>query len=78
MNDNSELRNLYVGICSTRNFLAMAEEAQRFQQRYDVDPQAAVAEFSHLFSNNYGYDTRLVIDGTGWKYQTRSSFVIKA
>jgi len=78
INDNSELRNLYVGICNTKSFLAMAEEAQRFQRRYAVDPQAAVAEFSHLFSDNYGYDTRLVINDNSWKYQTSSSFSMKA
>lgn len=77
ISDNSELRNLYVGICNTRNFLALAEEAQRFQQRYEVDPQAAVAEFSHLFTNSYVYETRLIIDDKSWEYQTSSSLVIK-
>ncbi len=76
INGNSELRNLYVGISSSRDMLAMAEESMKFQKRYAVDPRAAVAEFAHLFSGNYGYRTKLTIDGENWNYQTSSSFTV--
>ena len=52
---------------------AMAEESMRFQKRYAVDPQAAVAEFAHLFGGNYGYRTKLTIDSENWQYLTSSS-----
>lgn len=78
INGNPELRNLYAGINSTRNFLAIAEESMKFQKRYAVDPKAAVAEFSHLFSGNYSYKTSLTISGESWDYQTRSSWTFKA
>lgn len=76
INENFELRNLYAGISSSRDLLAMAEESIRFQKRYAVDPQAAVAEFAHLFSGNYSYKTKLTIDGESWNYQTSSSFKV--
>ena len=76
INGNPELRNLYAGISSTHDFVALAEESLRFQKRYAVDPKAAVAEFSHLFSGHYGYTTRLTIDGENWNYQTTSSFSV--
>ncbi len=76
INGNSELRNLYAGITSSRDLLAMAEESVRFQKRYAVDPKAAVAEFAHLFSGNYGYRTQLTIDGDNWSYLTTSSFSV--
>ena len=73
INDNFELRNLYAGISSSRDLLAIAEESMRFQKRYAVDPRAAVAEFAHLFSGNYSYRTQLTIDGENWNYLTCSS-----
>ncbi len=76
INDNSELRNLYAGINSSKNLLAMAEESLRFQKRYAIDPKAAVAEFSHLFSGNYSYKTKLTIEGENWNYLTSSSFFV--
>jgi len=76
INGNSELRNLYAGISSTQSMLAMFEETSRFQQRYAADPKAAVEEFAHLFSGKYGYDTRLVIDGSSWEYQSNSTIKI--
>jgi hypothetical protein len=74
INSNAEVRNLYAGICSTKNFLALAEESIAFQKRYAVDPQAAVCEFAHLFSDKYGYNTSLTIGPDSWNYQTTASF----
>ena len=76
INGNSELRNLYIGISNTRNLMAMAKESHKFQQKYAVDPKAAVAEFSHLFSGNYGYKTSLKINGNSWDFNTPSYFKI--
>ncbi|NCB39025.1 MAG: hypothetical protein EOM80_09665 [Erysipelotrichia bacterium] len=78
INGNPQLRNLYAGINSTKNFIAIAEESIKFQKRYAVDPKAAVAEFSHLFSGNYSYKTGLTISGDSWNYQTNSVWSFKS
>lgn len=57
--------------------MAIAEESMKFQDRYAVDPKAAVAEFSHLFTGNYSYKTSLTIGCDSWDYQTKSSWNFK-
>lgn len=74
INENSELRNLYVGVTSAKNLVAIGKESAEFQKRYAVDPKAAVAEFAHLFSGNYQYNTSLKISEDGWQLNTQSSF----
>ncbi|MGM0599274.1 MAG: hypothetical protein ACQETH_05570 [Candidatus Rifleibacteriota bacterium] len=76
INGNSELRNLYVGISNSKNLTAMGKESHKFQQKYAVDPKAAVDEFSHLFSGNYGYKTSLKISADSWDFSTGSYFKI--
>lgn len=76
INSSKELRNLFVGICNTKNFLEIGKESSRFQKRYAVDPRAAVAEFSHLFSGTYGYRTSLIINNEGWQYSSTPSFFV--
>lgn len=61
-NDNFELRNLFVGITSTNSLIAIAKESAKFQQRYAIDPKAAVEEFAHLFSDRYQYHSSLAIE----------------
>lgn len=74
INENSELRNLYVGVTSAKNLVAIGKESAAFQQRYAVDPKAAVAEFAHLFSGTYQYNTSLKIGADGWQLDTQPSF----
>lgn len=76
INDNSELRNLYVGVTSAKNLVAIGKESAEFQKRYAVDPKAAVAEFAHLFSGKYQYNTNLKINGDSWQLNTQSSFCL--
>jgi hypothetical protein len=71
INDNSELRNLYVGISSTKNLIAIGRESSEFQQKYAVDPKAAVAEFAHLFTGKYGYNTTVTIGKDGYNCETK-------
>lgn len=74
INQNSEIRNLYVGVVSAKNLVAIGKESAKFQQRYAVDPQAAVSEFAHLFSGRYQYNSSLKIGKDGWQMTTQSSF----
>jgi len=66
INDNGELRNLFVGITSTKNLIEIGRESAAFQARYAVDPKAAVAEYSHFFTGSYTYDTILSIGDSDW------------
>jgi len=76
INQNSEIRNLYVGVVSAKNLVAIGKESAKFQQRYAVDPQAAVSEFAHLFSGRYQYNSSLKISKDGWQMTTQPSFRI--
>jgi len=76
INQNSEIRNLYVGVVSAKNLVAIGKESAKFQQRYAVDPQAALSEFAHLFSGRYQYNSSLKISKEGWQMTTRPSFRI--
>lgn len=76
INQNSEIHNLYVGVVSARNLVAIGKESAKFQQRYAVDPQAAVSEFAHLFSGRYQYNSSLKISKDGCQMTTQPSFRI--
>jgi len=66
INDNGELRNLFVGITSTKSLIEIGRESTAFQARYAVDPKAAVAEYSHFFTGSYTYETILSIGSSDW------------
>lgn len=66
INDNEELRNLFVGITSTKSMIEIGRESAAFQARYAVDPKAAVTEYSHFFTGSYTYETILSIGNTDW------------
>lgn len=66
INGNEELRNLFVGITSTKSMIEIGRESAAFQARYAVDPKAAVAEYSHFFTGSYTYDTILSIGDSDW------------
>lgn len=74
INQNSELRNLYVGVTNAKNLVAIGKEAAKFQERYAVDPKSAVTEFAHLFSGNYQYNSSLKISKDDWQLTTQSFF----
>ncbi|MBF0410740.1 MAG: hypothetical protein HQM10_25570 [Candidatus Riflebacteria bacterium] len=71
INDNEEMRNLYVGITSTQSMIEIGRESVKFQARYAVDPKAAVAEYSHFFSGHYRFSTTLTISKNDWTYNSK-------
>ncbi len=73
---NSEIRNLYVGVVSAKNLVAIGKESAKFQQRYAADPQAAVSEFAHLFPGRYQYNSSLKTSKDGWQIITWPAFRI--
>lgn len=77
INENGELRNLFVGITSTKSLIEIGRESAAFQARYAVDPKAAVAEYSHFFTGSYTYETILMIGDSDWSLVSspRWSFV---
>lgn len=66
INGNEELRNLFVGITSTKSLIEIGRESAAFQARYAIDPKAAVAEYSHFFTGSYTYETILSIGDSDW------------
>lgn len=49
--DDDKLANAFKQILSLSQMLAHGEEAIAFHQAYDLDPQAAVARYAHLFNS---------------------------
>jgi hypothetical protein len=56
--------------------LEAIKESLEFQQRYAVDPKAAVEEFSHLFNDSYKRSTTVKINSEGLDYQVKGSVTI--
>ena len=51
--DDRDLRNHFVGAQAQAEFLRAADEAMAFQAAYRKNPEAALAEFSHLFDDRH-------------------------
>ena len=61
--DNPDLRNHFAEVASLSEVIRAGEEASAFQQAYADDPDAAIAEFWHLFSGQRRPDFSLLIGG---------------
>lgn len=63
-------------LSSKTQMLEAIKESLEFQQRYAVDPKAAVEEFSHLFNDSYKRSTTVKINSEGLDYQVKGSVTI--